>query len=197
MEITNLLNSEKFRHAHRECHADTSTVLTAQQAQELLERPEVNTDKLVPEGIWIVEAWEPFGCFTSNYKKMINNEVVITREHNDQHVVAISFSDHFPCNRGTVFYAHFYSEMRGLESLPLIKAHILKHLSIILQHALTKDVLLVTVVPLDGPIEETRTFLHDYLSLRKMQSHILLEDGLTTMHCCSSPLNSVAIQDEM
>ena len=95
MEITNLLNSEKFRHAHRECHADTSTVLTAQQAQELLERPEVNTDKLVPEGIWIVETWEPFGCFTSNYKKMINNEVVITREHNDQHVVAISFFDYY------------------------------------------------------------------------------------------------------
>ena len=197
MEITNLLNSEKFRHAQRECHADTSTVLTAQQAREILERREINTNKMVPEGVWIVGMREPFGFFTSNYKKMINNEVVITREPNDQHVVAISFSDHYRCNRGTLFYAHFYSEMRGLDSLPLIKAHILKHVSIIPQYAQTKDVVLMIVVPLDGPTEETKTFLHDYLNLRKMQSVLCVEDGLITLHCCSSPLSAVSTKANM
>ena len=81
--------------------------------------------------------------------------------------------------------------------LTLIKAHILKHLSIIPQNAQTKDVVLMIVVPLDAPLEEIKTFLHGYLSLRKLQSKILIEDGLTTMHCCSSLLNAVPTQDNM
>ena len=188
MELTTLLNSEKFRQTYKKCHTDRSTVLTPQMAQNILEHQEVNTDKMVPEGVWIVEVWEPYGLFPSNYKKMINNEVVITRDQDTKKIVAMTFSDHLPCHRGTLFYEHFYSELRGLESLPLIKAHILKVLTIVQQRSQTKDVVLHLFVPLDAPVEETRAFLHGYLGLRKTKSVIFVEDGLHYVHCVARSL---------
>ena len=71
--------------------ADACSVISAQQAQNLLERQEVHTDKRVPEGKRTLHALESCGMSVSNYRCMLKTEVVIRRESESHQDMAISF----------------------------------------------------------------------------------------------------------
>ena len=107
----------------------------------------------------MVNAWEPYGMSVSNYKCMIKTEVVITREPENQQVMAISFSDFFKCGRGISYYIHFYGIPRGVESLSLIKSHFLQHLLLVKEQKFTDTINVWLLVPYDAPLDRIKDFL--------------------------------------
>ena len=148
-----------FRCVHNKYKADACTVLSAEETQNLLKSQSVNTEKMVPEGIWLVNALEPYGMSASNYKLMVKTEVVITRESECQQVIAVSFSDFFKCGRGILYFIHFYGIPRGVESLSLIKRHFLQHLLLVKKQKFTDTINIWLLVPHDAPLDRIKDFV--------------------------------------
>ena len=176
-ELESLVGKEKFRHLYSKCRADTSTVLTPQQVQSILEDREVDTDKMVPERMWMVNAWEPYGMSVSNYKRMIKEKVVVTRDSQSQQVGAISLSDIFKGGRGISYLIHFYSIPRGVDSLPLVKAHFLRHLLLVKERQFTDTINIWLLVPDDATLERIKLFLFDegHLGMKRNTSPDLVD----------------------